>query len=176
MLKNILAVIALSSLCMAPAFAQSMSSGMPAATPNIVQDAVATPTLSTLVSLVKQAGLVETLSGPGPFTVFAPTNAAFEKLPKATLDAVNADKALLARVLTYHVVAGKVDAATLVGLIKVGNGTAVVKTVQGGSLTASIVDGKVMLKDAHGNMATVVKSDVAASNGVVHVIDTVVQP
>lgn len=161
---------------MAPAFAQSMSSGMPAATPNIVQDAVATPTLSTLVSLVKQAGLVETLSGPGPFTVFAPTNAAFEKLPKATLDAVNADKALLAKVLTYHVVAGKVDAATLVGLIKAGNGTAVVKTVQGGSLTASIVDGKVMLKDAHGNMATVVKADVAASNGVVHVIDTVVQP
>jgi uncharacterized surface protein with fasciclin (FAS1) repeats len=189
MFKKFLAAVALTALCAGPALAQdAMSSGsaMKAnptvggapmnASNTIVQNASKAPNLTTLVSLVKKAGLVETLSGPGPFTVFAPTNDAFDKVPKATLAAVGADNALLTKVLTYHVVAGKLDAAAIVAKIKAGGGKATLKTVNGEDLTASLADGKVILTDAKGGMATVTTADVYQSNGVVHVIDSVLLP
>ena len=129
---------------------------------DIVDTAVAAGNFSTLVTAVKAAGLVETLKGAGPFTVFAPTDAAFAKVPKATLDGLLADKAALTKVLTYHVVAGKVMAAD----VKAGH----VKTVQGTDL-AMATDGGVTV-----NGAKVVAADVAASNGVIHAIDTVLMP
>lgn len=138
---------------------------------NIVELAVATPDLSTLVAAVQAASLVDTLSGTGPFTVFAPTNAAFAALPAGTLDTLllPENKATLASILTYHVVAGKVMSSDL------SNGQ-VVKTVNGASLTVEIADGKVMLVDAKGGKAMVATADIEASNGVVHVIDAVVLP
>jgi len=138
---------------------------------NIVTLAVATPDLSTLVSAVTAADLVGTLNGAGPFTVFAPTNAAFAALPAGTLDSLllPENKATLSGILTYHVVAGKVMSKDL------SNGQ-VVKTVNGGNLTVEIAGGKVMLVDAKGGKSTVVSADVDASNGVVHVIDTVLLP
>ncbi|MEO1103599.1 MAG: fasciclin domain-containing protein [Pseudomonadota bacterium] len=142
----------------------------------IVDKAVATDDLSTLVTAVQAADLVETLSGEGPFTVFAPTNAAFEALPAGALDGLLADKDALTGVLTYHVVGGKVMAADVVALIEGAGGEASVDTVNGGSLTASIVDGGVVLTDAKGNAINVVAADVDASNGVVHVIDGVLLP
>ncbi|MCM5663322.1 fasciclin domain-containing protein [Galbibacter mesophilus] len=133
---------------------------------------------STLVTAVKAAGLVETLNGEGPFTVFAPTNAAFEKLPKGTVEGLLAPnkKADLSKILTYHVVPGKVDAETLTEAITSNNGKYMVETVQGGKLTATLADGQVKLEDAKGNMATVVQADVKASNGIIHAIDAVVMP
>lgn len=138
---------------------------------NIVELAVATPALSTLVTAVTEAELVETLSGTGPFTVFAPTNDAFAALPAGTLDTLllPENKAKLQAVLTYHVVAGKVMSSDL------SNGQ-VVKTVQGNELTVMIEGGKVMLQDATGAKAEVVTADIEASNGVVHVINSVVLP
>lgn len=138
---------------------------------DIVTLAVGTPDLSTLVAAVKAADLVATLQGAGPFTVFAPTNAAFAALPAGTLDSLllPENKATLASILTYHVVSGKV----MSGDLKDGQ---VVKTVQGQNLTVSITDGKVMLTDAKGGKATVAAADISASNGVVHVIDAVVLP
>ena len=129
---------------------------------DIVDTAVKAGNFTTLVTAVKAAGLVDTLKGPGPFTVFAPTDAAFAKVPKATLDALLADKAALAKVLTYHVVPGKVMAAD----VKAGK----VKTVQGQELTITTTGG-VMVDNAK-----VVATDVAASNGVIHAIDTVLMP
>ena len=129
---------------------------------DIVDTAVAAGSFKTLVTAVQAAGLVDTLKGPGPFTVFAPTDAAFAKIPKAQLDALLADKAKLTAVLTYHVVPGKVMAKD----VKAGK----VKTVQGSELTISTTGG--VKVDA----ANVVTTDVAASNGVIHVIDTVVLP
>ncbi len=134
---------------------------------SIVDVAVSNPDFSTLVTAVKAAGLVDTLNGAGPFTVFAPTNAAFAKLPKATLDALLADKKALTDVLTYHVVAGKVLAADVVRL----DGKAA-KTVNGAEVKIAVKDGKVLLNGSVGVTAT----DVLASNGVVHVIDTVLLP
>ncbi len=144
----------------------------------IVENASTSDDLSTLVAAVKAAELVETLNSDGPFTVFAPTNAAFEKLPAGTVDNLlkAENKAKLKGVLTYHVVSGNVMAADLQKMIKDGNGKAMLKTVNGGELTAMVKDGKVMLKDAKGNMSTVTVADVKQSNGVVHVIDTVVMP
>ena len=133
-----------------------------ATTHDIVDTAVAAGNFSTLVTAVKAAGLVETLKGAGPFTVFAPTDEAFAKVPKATLDGLLADKAALTKVLTYHVVAGKVMAAD----VKAGH----VKTVQGTDL-AMVTEGGVTV-----NGAKVVAADVAASNGVIHAIDTVLMP
>jgi len=133
-----------------------------ATTHDIVDTAVAAGNFSTLVAAVKAAGLVETLKGAGPFTVFAPTDEAFAKVPKATLDGLLADKAALTKVLTYHVVAGKVMAAD----VKAGH----VKTVQGTDL-AMVTEGGVTV-----NGAKVVAADVAASNGVIHAIDTVLMP
>ena len=146
--------------------------------PNIVGVASGNADFSTLVSAVKAAGLVETLSGAGPFTVFAPTNAAFDKLPAGTVDGLLKPESLdkLKSVLTYHVVAGKFDAAAVTDAINKNNGKYTVTTVQGGKIDLSLKDGKVMLTDANGGMSTVVMADVPASNGVIHAIDTVVMP
>jgi uncharacterized surface protein with fasciclin (FAS1) repeats len=145
---------------------------------NIVALAQGTPDLSTLVTAVTAAGLGETLSGTGPFTVFAPTNAAFAKVEKATLDGLlkPASKDKLGALLKYHVVAGNVKAADVVKLITDGKGTATIKTVAGGSLKASMDGDKVVLTDAKGGKSTITATDIAASNGVVHTIDTVVMP
>ncbi|OYU54668.1 MAG: beta-Ig-H3/fasciclin [Chitinophagaceae bacterium BSSC1] len=152
--------------------------GTVSAQKTVVDIAVGSKDHSTLVAAVKAAGLVETLQSAGPFTVFAPTNAAFAKLPAGTVETLlkPENKATLAKILTYHVVAGNLDAAAVVAAIKAGNGKAVVKTVSGGSLTASLKDGKVILTDEKGGVATVVATDIKAGNGVVHVIDTVVLP
>lgn len=141
------------------------------ATSNIVELASGNQDLSTLVAAVKAADLVETLSGEGPFTVFAPTNAAFSALPAGTLDNLlkPENKEQLAGILTYHVVSGEVMSKDL-------SDGQVVKTVQGANLTVRIMDGKVMLEDATGAMAEVTAADVDASNGVVHVINKVVMP
>ena len=130
---------------------------------DIVDTAKSAGTFNTLVTAVQAAGLADTLKGPGPFTVFAPTDEAFAKVPKAKLDALLKDKAALAKVLTYHVVPGKVMAAD----VKPG----AVKTDEGSNLTVTAKNGKVMVDKAH-----VVKTDIAADNGVIHVIDTVVMP
>jgi uncharacterized surface protein with fasciclin (FAS1) repeats len=133
---------------------------------------------TTLVAAVKAAGLVEALQGAGPFTVFAPVNSAFEKLPQGTVETLllPANKDALAGVLAYHVVAGRLDAATVLKAIKDGGGKAEVKTLNGGSLTVSLAEGKVILTDANGGISTVVVADLNADNGVIHVIDTVVLP
>lgn len=145
---------------------------------NIIENAVNSKDHTTLVAAVKAAGLVETLSGAGPFTVFAPTNGAFDKLPAGTVDTLlkPENKAKLTGVLTYHVVAGKVSAADLAAKIKAGGGKAVLKTVAGGEITASVDGGKVVITDANGGKATVTIADVNQSNGVIHVIDTVLLP
>lgn len=143
---------------------------------DIVDTAVAAGSFKTLVTAVQAAGLVDTLKGPGPFTVFAPTDEAFAKIPKATLDALLKDKAALTKVLTYHVVPGKLDAAALMAQIEAGGGKAVLTTVQGAALTASAHNGGVMLTDAKGNTAMVSTADVMQSNGVIHVIDKVLMP
>lgn len=144
----------------------------------IVDVASANPDFSTLVAAVTAAGLGETLSGDGPFTVFAPTNAAFEKLPAGTVDNLlkpeNVEK--LKGLLTYHVVSGKFDAAAVTDAITEGKGKYTVTTVQGGKIDLSLKNGKVVLTDANGKSATVVIADVAASNGVIHAIDSVVMP
>jgi uncharacterized surface protein with fasciclin (FAS1) repeats len=144
----------------------------------IAQAAAATPDLSTLNTAVGAAGLGETLSGPGPFTVFAPNNAAFAKLPAGTVENLTqpAQKDQLTTILTYHVVPGNVNAAALTEQITAGGGKAELTTVQGGKLTASLEGGAPVLTDAKGGKARVIQPDVAASNGVVHVIDTVVMP
>jgi uncharacterized surface protein with fasciclin (FAS1) repeats len=144
----------------------------------IVDVAAGNPDFSTLVAAVQAAGLVETLSGDGPFTVFAPTNAAFDKLPAGTVDGLlkpeNVEK--LKGLLTYHVLAGKFDAAAVTDAITQGKGKYTVTTVQGQKIDLSIKDGKVVLTDANGKTSTVVAADVAASNGVIHAIDSVVMP
>jgi uncharacterized surface protein with fasciclin (FAS1) repeats len=143
---------------------------------NIVQNAVNSKDHTTLVALVKKAGLVQTLEGPGPYTVFAPTNEAFAKLPKATVDKVTGDKALLTKVLTYHVVAGKLEASDIEKMIKDGGGSAKLKTVEGDSLTATMDGGNIFLTDDHGDKAKITIANVNQSNGVIHVIDTVMVP
>ena len=145
---------------------------------NIIENAVNSSDHTTLVAAVKAAGLVGTLSGPGPFTVFAPTNDAFAKLPAGTVDTLlqPANLATLQAVLTYHVVPGRVTAADLLAMIKAGGGRARLTTVQGGQLTASVMGGRVMLTDAKGGMAHVTQADVMQSNGVIHVTDAVSLP
>ena len=145
---------------------------------NIIENAVNSKDHTTLVAAVKAAGLVETLSGPGPFTVFAPTNAAFEKLPAGTVDTLvkPESKDTLTKILTYHVVAGKFSAADVLAAIEAGGGKATLTTVEGQPLTATVHDGGVMLTDAKGGTAMVTIADVNQSNGVIHVIDTVLMP
>jgi len=147
-------------------------------TGTIVEVAQADETFSTLVTAVTAADLGATLSGTGPFTVFAPTNAAFAKLPAGTVEKLTTDdKETLKAILTYHVVEGSVDAATLTAAIEAaGDAGYTITTVGGGTLTAKIVDGGVVLTDAAGNMSKVTATDVAASNGMIHVIDTVLLP
>ncbi|MBT8317280.1 MAG: fasciclin domain-containing protein [Lutibacter sp.] len=145
---------------------------------NIVETAVATDDFSTLVAAVTAADLVDVLSSEGPFTVFAPTNAAFNKLPEGTLESLlkPESKKTLQTILTYHVVAGNVKAADLIGLIKKNNGKAMVKTVSGNMLTAQLKDGAAYLVDEAGNWSKITATDVNTSNGVIHIIDTVVLP
>ena len=147
-------------------------------TKNIVENAVNSKDHTTLVAAVQAAGLVGALSGPGPFTVFAPTNAAFAKLPAGTVETLvkPENKATLASILTYHVVSGRVSASELIGMIQKGNGKAELTTLNGGKLTAMVVGGKVVLTDAKGGKATVTQADVFQSNGVIHVTDTVSLP
>lgn len=150
-----------------------------AATGTIVATAQGNSDFSTLVSAVQSAELVETLNGAGPFTVFAPTNAAFEKVPAATRETLMspAGKADLTKILTYHVVPGNVTAAALTEQITAGGGSATLTTVEGGTLTARAgADGSVTLTDENGGTSRVVQADVAATNGVIHAIDTVVMP
>ncbi len=145
---------------------------------NIVENAVNSKDHTTLVAAVKAAGLVETLQSVGPFTVFAPTNKAFDMLPAGTVETLlkPENKAALTGVLTYHVIAGKFNAADVAKLIKAGGGKAVVKTVAGGSLTFMMKGKKLMIKDEKGGVATVTIKDVNQSNGVIHVIDHVLLP
>ena len=145
---------------------------------NIVENAVNSRDHTTLVAAVKAASLVDTLSGAGPFTVFAPTNAAFAKLPAGTVDTLlqPANKSTLQSVLTYHVVPGRLTAADLMARIKAGNGQARLTTVQGGTITASMMGNKIMLTDAKGGMSHVTQGNVMQSNGVIHVTDGVSLP
>jgi uncharacterized surface protein with fasciclin (FAS1) repeats len=145
---------------------------------DIIDNAVNSKDHTTLVAAVKAAGLVETLKSKGPFTVFAPTNAAFAKLPEGTVETLlkPENKGTLTSILTYHVVAGKFSAADVVAAIKKGKGTAEFTTVQGGKLKA-MMDGKnVKLMDEKGGTSTITQTDVFQSNGVIHVIDSVVMP
>ena len=144
----------------------------------IVDVAVGSKDHTTLVAAVKAADLVATLQSAGPFTVFAPVNAAFGKLPAGTVEYLlkPENKATLAKVLTYHVVAGSFNAAAVVKAITDGGGKVTLKTVSGGNLVASIKEGKVILTDERGGVATVVATDLAASNGLIHVLDAVVLP
>lgn len=147
-------------------------------TRDIVDNAVNSKDHTTLVAAVKAAGLVETLKGPGPFTVFAPTNAAFAALPAGTVDTLlkPENKGTLTAVLTYHVVPGRLDAKTLAAKVKAGKGSAALTTVQGETLTVRSADGGVTVTDAKGNVATVTIADVQQKNGVIHVIDKVLMP
>ncbi len=147
-------------------------------TPNIVEVAAGNENFTTLLAAVKAADLVATLSSDGPFTVFAPTNEAFAKLPAGTVDNLlkPESKATLTGILTYHVVSGAFNAAAVIDAITANNGTFTVTTVQGETIELSLVDGNVMLKDAKGGTSKVVMADVIASNGIIHAIDTVVMP
>lgn len=176
-LRNLIVLAAGGMVLTAPLQASAQSAA-PAASRTIVENAAAMPDLSTLVAAVKAAGLVSTLSGAGPFTVFAPTNAAFDALPAGTVDTLlkPANKQKLTAVLTYHVVAGRVSAAVLARQIAAGGGTATLTTVQGAQLKASLSGSSVILTDATGGTATVTTADVPQSNGVVHVINKVLMP
>ena len=161
------------------AIAQVTVGGAPMyASKDIIDNAVNSKDHTTLVAAVKAAGLVDTLKGPGPFTVFAPTNEAFAALPAGTVDTLlkPANKAELTKVLTYHVVAGKLDAAALTKEIMAGGGKATLKTVSGGTLVATASGGHVMITDESGRTADVTIPDVMQSNGVIHVVDKVLLP
>ena len=171
------------SLAPAPGFAQEktvMVGGAPMyPSKNIVENAVNSKDHTTLVAAVKAAGLVDTLAGKGPFTVFAPTNDAFAKLPAGTVETLvkPENKATLTKILTYHVVAGKMDAAALMKAVKDGGGKATLKTVAGGTLTVMDAGGgKLSITDAKGGKSMVTIGDVMQSNGVIHVVDTVLMP
>ncbi|MES2058697.1 MAG: fasciclin domain-containing protein [Pseudomonadota bacterium] len=147
-------------------------------TKNIIENAVNSHDHTTLVAAVKAAGLVETLSGPGPFTVFAPTNAAFAKLPAGTVDTLvkPENKAMLTTILTYHVVPGKISAAMIAANAKAHKGVATYTTVQGGTLSFMKSGKGWAIKDAKGGVAKITIADVNQSNGVIHVIDSVLMP
>lgn len=145
---------------------------------SIVDVAVGSKNFSTLVTALKSADLVGALQGDGPFTVFAPNNAAFSKIDSNTLNSLlePKNKSALAGILTYHVVSGKLEATDVMAALKEGKGSVEVKTLNGGALTVVQKDGKIWLKDANGNYSEIIKTDVMANNGVIHVIDTVVMP
>jgi uncharacterized surface protein with fasciclin (FAS1) repeats len=145
---------------------------------NIVQNAMESKDHTTLVEAVRAGGLVDTLEGPGPFTVFAPTNEAFDKLPAGAVDNLlkPENKDALDKVLTYHVVPGQVSSKVLMKMIKTGGGKATLKTVRAEDLTISVINGKIVLTDAKGGASTVTIADVFQSNGVIHVVDAVLMP
>ncbi|MEO7120428.1 MAG: fasciclin domain-containing protein [Ginsengibacter sp.] len=147
-------------------------------TKNIVENAVNSKDHTTLVAAVKAAGLVETLEGPGPFTVFAPTNEAFDKLPKGTVETLlkPENKAKLTAILTYHVVAGKISSMDLMKMVKEGHGKATLKTVEGENLYVTQKGHNLMVTDEKGDVAKITIADVNQSNGVIHVINTVLLP
>lgn len=188
--SKLFVILALFALTAISAFAQKNPMVGGAAmypTKDIVDNAVNSADHTTLVAAVKAADLVPTLKGKGPFTVFAPTNAAFDKLPAGTVDTLlkPENKAMLTKILTYHVVAGKMDSKSLMKAIKKGGGKAMLKTVSGGTLTAMMgadmmMNGKntktIMLRDEKGGTSTVTTADVYQSNGVIHVVDTVLMP
>lgn len=181
-MRSILRAVAFASIVALPSMsvAQTKMVGGAAMYPtrDIIDNAVNSKDHTTLVAAVKAAGLVETLKGKGPFTVFAPTNEAFAALPAGTVDNLlkPENKTMLTGILTYHVVAGDMDGAALAKAIRMGKGTAELKTVNGGKLWA-MMDGKaIKIKDEKGNVATVTISDVKQSNGVIHVIDKVLMP
>lgn len=181
MKKLIIAAFALAAIAIAPnTYAQTKMVGGAAMYPtkNIVENAVNSKDHTTLVAAVKAAGLVETLQSAGPFTVFAPTNEAFNKLPKGTVETLvkPENKATLTKILTYHVVSGKLSSADLVAKIKAGNGTAELTTVSGGTLKAMLKGKKVYLVDEKGGKSWVTIADVNQSNGVIHVVNTVLMP
>jgi len=179
------AALALSAIAAAPTIAQSMNDktvvvgGAPMyPSKNIVQNAVNSKDHTTLVAAVKAAGLVDTLMSPGPFTVFAPVNKAFEKLPKGTVETLlkPANKGTLTAVLTYHVVAGKLSADDLMSMVKAGGGKATLTTVQGETLTVMEAGRKLEIIDSKGDKSIITIADVNQSNGVIHVVDTVLLP
>ena len=161
-----------------PAVAHQHGDHHAKAAPNIVQVAMSTGVHNTLVAAVKAAGLVDTLSSPGPFTVFAPTDTAFAKLPEGTVATLvkPENKGLLTTILTYHAVAGKVTAGDLVKLINANGGKATITTLSGGKLTARLSGDKIVITDAKGGTTAVTTADVMTSNGVVHVTDGVFLP
>ncbi len=179
--KKILSIALFALVFGATSFAQkSVMVGGAAMYPtkNIVENAVNSKDHTTLVAAVKAAGLVETLQSKGPFTVFAPTNAAFDKLPKGTVETLlmPENMKMLQTILTYHVVAGKMNASDIAKAIKMGNGKATLKTVSGGTLTAWMKGKDLYITDENGGKSKVIIADVNQSNGVIHVIDTVVLP
>lgn len=149
-----------------------------AQTTDLVDVAMASKDHTTLVIALKAADLVNTLKGKGPFTVFAPTNAAFGKLPEGTIESLlkPESKATLVTILTYHVIAGKLSSSDITAAINKGKGKAVIKTLQGQRLTARLENGKVILTDSKGGKSIVTATDLPASNGVIHIIDTVAMP
>lgn len=179
LLFPVLAVVAMAFSSQAYAQKNPMVGGAAMyADKDIIDNAVNSKDHTTLVAAVKAAGLVETLKGDGPFTVFAPTNEAFDKLPAGTVETIlkPENKAMLTKILTYHVIAGKMDSKMIAKAIKAGMGKAELTTVSGGKLWASMKDGKLILTDEKGGMATVTIANVMQKNGVIHVIDTVLMP
>jgi uncharacterized surface protein with fasciclin (FAS1) repeats len=187
--NRIAAAAAISAMCLsiAPAFAADTMGTMQDpmvgghamyANKTIVANALNSDDHTTLVAAVKAAGLVDTLNGPGPFTVFAPTNEAFNKLPAGTVDTLvkPENKATLTKILTYHVVAGRLDSKAIAAKIAAGGGKATLKTVQGEDLTATMDGQTLVITDAKGDQSRVTIGDVYQSNGVIHVVDTVLMP
>jgi uncharacterized surface protein with fasciclin (FAS1) repeats len=181
-----IAIVACVTLLTQGAFAQKMSSEKTVMvggaemypTKNIIENAMNSKDHTTLVAAVKAADLVSTLQGAGPFTVFAPTNEAFNKLPKGTVETLlkPENKGQLSGILTYHVVSGKMDSKEIMAMIEKGGGKAMLTTVNGGKLTASMKGNKLMLTDEKGGTSMVTIKDVYQSNGVIHVVDTVLMP
>ncbi|MCM8557421.1 fasciclin domain-containing protein [Sphingomicrobium sediminis] len=172
--KTLLAAAALATATAVPASAGHHHNSQP----DIVAAAASNDNFETLVAAVKAAGLVETLQGDGPFTVFAPTDRAFAKLPDGTVGALvqPENRDALTGILTYHVVAGEFKAADVLDLVRRHGGSAAIPTVQGGELIASLSDGELILTDEQGNRIAVTQTDLDVSNGVIHVIDGVLMP
>jgi uncharacterized surface protein with fasciclin (FAS1) repeats len=183
MKKTLLALAACATLALAPLASSAQKNPTVGGAPmyadkTIVANAVNSPIHKTLVAAVKAAGLVDTLNSPGPFTVFAPTDDAFAKLPAGTVETLvkPENKATLVKILTYHVVPGKITSKELKAWIKKGNGTYTAKTVEGGTLTFTEDGGKIKITDEKGGSAYITTANVMQSNGVIHVIDTVLMP
>ncbi len=175
-MKNLFSFLIIAVFAVSSTFANNLP--VESDPPTIVSVAAGNDNFSTLVAAVKAADLVTVLNSDGPFTVFAPVNAAFEKLPEGTVASLlkPENKATLAAILTYHVVSGKFEAKDVVAAIKKNNGSFTITTVQGGKLVASLRGDSVILTDVAGNISTIVITDVPASNGVIHAIDSVVMP